>query len=125
MMRLTDLRHAKVRTLDGEKLGRVFEVHCDSGQITALSCGAGGFIERLTGKRAGLTHRLGVCALGRPKGHRDRSGSPAACWCAQPRRKESISELIYPAAEGSACRTPSRITSARMATRRVRAALHA
>ena len=28
-MRLSELRDKKVRTLDGETLGRVHEVHCD------------------------------------------------------------------------------------------------
>jgi sporulation protein YlmC with PRC-barrel domain len=53
VMRLTDLRHAEVRSPDGSSLGRVYEVHCDEGCITALVCGAGGFIERLTNKREG------------------------------------------------------------------------
>lgn len=52
-MRLSDLRDAKVRTLDGERLGRVHEVHCDGGRITALTCGPGSFIESLTAKKHG------------------------------------------------------------------------
>ena len=52
-MRLSDLRDAKVRTLDGNVLGRVHEVHCDGGRIVALMCGAGGFIERLTARKHG------------------------------------------------------------------------
>lgn len=52
-MRLSELRDAKVRTLDGETLGRVHEVHCDGGRITALTCGPGSFIERLTAKKHG------------------------------------------------------------------------
>jgi sporulation protein YlmC with PRC-barrel domain len=52
-MRLTDLRHTKVRSLTGQILGRVYEIHCDEGRITALICGAGGLIERLSGKREG------------------------------------------------------------------------
>jgi sporulation protein YlmC with PRC-barrel domain len=52
-MRLTDLRDKKVRTLDGESLGRVHEVHCDGGRITALIAGPGGLIERLTAKKKG------------------------------------------------------------------------
>ncbi|HEY8434858.1 MAG TPA: PRC-barrel domain-containing protein [Sphingomicrobium sp.] len=52
-MRLSDLRDKKIRTLDGEMLGRVHEVHCAKGRITALKIGAGGFIERLTDKREG------------------------------------------------------------------------
>jgi sporulation protein YlmC with PRC-barrel domain len=52
-MRLTDLRDAKVRSLDGETLGRVHEVHAEGGRIVALTCGGGSFIERLTGKDHG------------------------------------------------------------------------
>ena len=52
-MRLSDLQDNKVRTLDGETLGRVHEVHCEKGRVTALMCGAGGFIERWVGRRAG------------------------------------------------------------------------
>ena len=47
-MRLSDLTDAKVRTLDGDVLGRVHEVHCDGGRIVALTCGPGSFIENLT-----------------------------------------------------------------------------
>jgi sporulation protein YlmC with PRC-barrel domain len=52
-MRLSDLRDAKVRTLDGDVLGRVHEVHCDGGRIVALTCGAGSFIESLTARKHG------------------------------------------------------------------------
>ena len=52
-MRLTDLRHKLVRGLDGEHLGRVFEVHCERGRITALMVGPGSLLERMTAKRAG------------------------------------------------------------------------
>jgi sporulation protein YlmC with PRC-barrel domain len=52
-MRLTDLRDKKVVTLDGEKLGRIHEIHCDNERITALMSGPGSFIERLTAKRKG------------------------------------------------------------------------
>ena len=53
-MRLTDLRDKKVRSLDGETLGRVHEVHCDGGKVVALMCGPGSFIGRLPGvERAG------------------------------------------------------------------------
>ena len=52
-MRLSDLRDKKVRSLDGETLGRVHEVHCEKGVVTALMCGAGSFIERLTARRQG------------------------------------------------------------------------
>jgi sporulation protein YlmC with PRC-barrel domain len=52
-MRLTDLRDKIIRTLDGEKLGRVHEVHCEKGRITALICGPGSLLERLTARKHG------------------------------------------------------------------------
>ena len=52
-MRLSDLMDAKVRTLDGDVLGRVHDVHCEGGRIVALSCGAGSFIEKLTARNHG------------------------------------------------------------------------
>jgi sporulation protein YlmC with PRC-barrel domain len=52
-MRLSDLRDKKVKTLDGETVGRVHEVHCDKGRVVALMCGAPSFIERLTAKAHG------------------------------------------------------------------------
>jgi sporulation protein YlmC with PRC-barrel domain len=52
-MRLSELRDKKVRTLDGEALGRVHEVHCDKGKVVALMCGTGSFIERWTGQSRG------------------------------------------------------------------------
>jgi sporulation protein YlmC with PRC-barrel domain len=52
-MRLSDLRNTPVRTLDGEILGRVHEVHCEGGRVVALTCGPGSFIESLTAKKKG------------------------------------------------------------------------
>ena len=52
-MRLSDLRDKKIRTVDGKTLGRVHEVHCEKGVVTALMCGPGSFIERLTARREG------------------------------------------------------------------------
>jgi len=52
-MRLSDLRDKKVRSLDGERLGRVHEVHCEKGRIVALMCGPGSLIERWTARREG------------------------------------------------------------------------
>jgi sporulation protein YlmC with PRC-barrel domain len=52
-MRLSDLRDKKVRTLDGDTLGRVHEVHCDKGRIIALMCGPGSLVERLTARKQG------------------------------------------------------------------------
>jgi sporulation protein YlmC with PRC-barrel domain len=53
VIRLSDLRNAKVRTAKGEQLGSVHEVHCDHGKIVALTCGPGSFIERLTARAHG------------------------------------------------------------------------
>ena len=52
-MRLSALRGAKVKTLDGEILGRVHEVHCDGGRVTAIVAGPGALVEMLTAKKKG------------------------------------------------------------------------
>jgi sporulation protein YlmC with PRC-barrel domain len=52
-MLLSELRDKKVRTLDGERLGRVHEVHCEGGKVIAFMCGPGSFIERWTARREG------------------------------------------------------------------------
>jgi sporulation protein YlmC with PRC-barrel domain len=52
-MRLSSLRGSRVRTLDGETLGRVHEVHCDGCRITAIVAGPGALIEMLTAKKKG------------------------------------------------------------------------
>ena len=52
-MRLSDLRDKVVRTLDGEKLGRVHDVHADRGKVTALMVGPASVIERLTARKQG------------------------------------------------------------------------
>jgi sporulation protein YlmC with PRC-barrel domain len=52
-MRLTDVRDKPVCTLDGEKLGRVHEVHCEAGRVTALMIGPASLVERLTAKKHG------------------------------------------------------------------------
>ena len=52
-MRLSDFRGKIIRTTDGRRLGRVHEVHCDGGKITALKCGPGSLIERLTDRSQG------------------------------------------------------------------------
>jgi sporulation protein YlmC with PRC-barrel domain len=52
-MRLSDLRGKAVRSLDGKSLGRVHEIHCDSGRIVALMCGPASVIERWTAKSKG------------------------------------------------------------------------
>ena len=53
VIRLSALRDARVKTLDGETLGRVHEVHTEDGRITALTCGPGSFIESLTARKKG------------------------------------------------------------------------
>lgn len=53
VMRLSDLRGKKVRTLDGKRLGQVHEVHCKEGIVTALMVGPASFIEQLTAKKSG------------------------------------------------------------------------
>ena len=53
VMLLSDLRDKPIRTLDGEKLGRVHEVHCEKGRITALISGPGSLLERLTARKHG------------------------------------------------------------------------
>jgi sporulation protein YlmC with PRC-barrel domain len=52
-MRLSELRNACIRSLDGERLGRVHEVHADGGRIVALIWGPASLLERLTGKGGG------------------------------------------------------------------------
>jgi sporulation protein YlmC with PRC-barrel domain len=52
-MRLSGLRDKRIRTLEGETLGRVHEVHCEKGLVTALICGPASIIERLTAKEHG------------------------------------------------------------------------
>jgi sporulation protein YlmC with PRC-barrel domain len=52
-MRLSDLRGKKVRSLDGETLGRVHEVHCEGGRVTSIMCGPGSFMERWTARQKG------------------------------------------------------------------------
>ena len=52
-MRLSDLRDKKVVTEDGKSLGRVHEVHCDGGRVTALKIGPGSLFERLTDRSEG------------------------------------------------------------------------
>ena len=86
-MRLSDLRDAKVRTLDGKMLGRIHEVHADGGRVVALICGAASLIERMTAKKHGrripwdCVVRLGksevVVSLEAPKprGSRTRQGT--------------------------------------------------
>jgi sporulation protein YlmC with PRC-barrel domain len=52
-MRLSDLRDKAVRSLDGKKLGRIHEIHCEDRRVVALMCGPGSFIERWTARDKG------------------------------------------------------------------------
>jgi sporulation protein YlmC with PRC-barrel domain len=52
-MKLSDLHDAKVKTVDGDMLGRVHDVHVKDGKLVALACGPGGLIERLTARPHG------------------------------------------------------------------------
>jgi sporulation protein YlmC with PRC-barrel domain len=56
-MRLSSLRDKRIRTLEGEMLGRIHEVHCDKGKIVALMCGPGSLIERWTARNSGRSIR--------------------------------------------------------------------
>ena len=53
VMRLSDLNDKPVRTEDGKSLGRVHDVHCKDGKVTALKVGPGSFIERMTARTHG------------------------------------------------------------------------
>jgi sporulation protein YlmC with PRC-barrel domain len=52
-MLLSDLHNARVRTEDGKALGRVREVHCAKGRITALGVGPGALRRHFTGHGRG------------------------------------------------------------------------
>jgi sporulation protein YlmC with PRC-barrel domain len=53
VIRLSDLNDKRVRTLDGKSVGRVHDVHCKDGKVTALKVGAASFIERMTARTHG------------------------------------------------------------------------
>jgi sporulation protein YlmC with PRC-barrel domain len=52
-MRLSDLRGMHVVSSEGERLGRVHEVHCDREKIVAILRGAANLVERWTGRSHG------------------------------------------------------------------------
>jgi sporulation protein YlmC with PRC-barrel domain len=52
-MRLGALYNAPVRTIGGDRLGRVHEVYSENGRVTALGIGAANFLERLFSHRRG------------------------------------------------------------------------
>ena len=87
MTRLSDLRDKKIRSLDGEALGRVHEVHLDKGKVVAIMCGTGSFLERWTARKKGkripwdLVKRIEADAvvIGRePSASRSRQGTRRA-----------------------------------------------
>lgn len=53
----SDLQGKRVRRENGEALGRVDEIHVEGSRVSALTCGRRGWLQRLTGSRAG--HRIG------------------------------------------------------------------
>lgn len=53
MIRLADLSGKRVVDGDGARIGMVHEVRAKDGEIVALDCGPGSFIERMTGKVKG------------------------------------------------------------------------
>ena len=53
MIRSADLQGAVVRREDGQRIGRVSEVHVRDGKVTLLTVGAGGVLERFTASRRG------------------------------------------------------------------------
>jgi sporulation protein YlmC with PRC-barrel domain len=54
MIRISRFDGMPVRREDGERLGRVHEVHADGGEVKALVCGSGGLLQRLSQSRRGL-----------------------------------------------------------------------
>jgi sporulation protein YlmC with PRC-barrel domain len=56
MMRASELQGKRVRRENGEVLGRVYEIRLHHSRVTALICGARGFLQRLTGAVSG--HRV-------------------------------------------------------------------
>jgi sporulation protein YlmC with PRC-barrel domain len=55
-MNSSDLQGKRVRTEAGQGLGRVVEIHAEAGEVTALTCGRGGVLQRFTSSRRG--HRV-------------------------------------------------------------------
>ncbi|MFL5295111.1 MAG: PRC-barrel domain-containing protein [Phenylobacterium sp.] len=53
MIRSADLQGKPVRTEDGERLGRVSEIHVVDGQVTVLVCGGRGLLQRFRAARGG------------------------------------------------------------------------
>jgi sporulation protein YlmC with PRC-barrel domain len=57
MIRAADLQGKKVRSEDGQRLGRVDEIHVKDGAVTMLVCGGRGFLQRFRASRGGVRVR--------------------------------------------------------------------
>jgi sporulation protein YlmC with PRC-barrel domain len=55
-MRGADLQGKPVRREDGERLGRLREIHIQDGEVTALTCGGLGLLQRFVASQRG--HRV-------------------------------------------------------------------
>lgn len=55
-MRSSDLQGKRVVTVSGKRLGRVDEIHLKGDEVSALTYGGGGLLQRFTSTRRG--HRL-------------------------------------------------------------------
>jgi sporulation protein YlmC with PRC-barrel domain len=55
-MRSSDLQGKRVVTETGKRLGRIREIHLRGDEVTALTVGGGGFLQRFTSSRRG--HRV-------------------------------------------------------------------
>jgi|tagenome__1003787_1003787.scaffolds.fasta_scaffold20575879_3 sporulation protein YlmC with PRC-barrel domain len=53
MLRVSDLVGKKMQDESGKALGRVSEIRTKNSRVTVLVCGAEGFLQRMTGFRAG------------------------------------------------------------------------
>jgi len=56
MIHVSEFCRKHVRRENGESLGRIFEIHIKGSQVTALTCGARGFLQRMTTAHGG--HRV-------------------------------------------------------------------
>ena len=56
MIRASELQGKRVRSENGEVLGRVYEIRLRHSRVAALICGARGFFQRLAGTVSG--HRI-------------------------------------------------------------------
>lgn len=57
MITAGQLQGAMVRTESGKTLGRLREIHLRDGEVTTLTCGSGGLLQRFWPSRRGKTIR--------------------------------------------------------------------